>query len=74
MVSTKLSHIFSILRQYGRMQGCEQSPERMIREFKGAADDASRERLFESLRLFDDSLRCLEQKDSEPASGCNERN
>ncbi len=74
MASTNLSRIFGTLRRYPRTPtpACERPPEQMIRDFEPAADEPSQDRLLDSLRFFDDTLRSFEQDRS--LSERNQRN
>jgi hypothetical protein len=78
MASTKLSRLFGRLRRYPRTATprptCERSPEQMIRDFEPAvADEPSQDRLLDSLRSFDETLRTLEQG-WKPSSERHQRN
>jgi hypothetical protein len=63
----KLSRVLGVLQRYRHSPDGERSPEQMIRDLKATADEPSQDRLLDSLSLFDDSLRSLEQGRKPPS-------
>jgi hypothetical protein len=59
MASTKLSRVLDLVRPHRHPPDAERSPKQTIGDFARSAGE--RDRVLESLRFFDDSLRSLEK-------------